>query len=131
MISEFSIAKALYDHLKTISGLPTVYAQGAYGDEQEPHIAEILLSGPINSVGLNTGESQTSIYQVDVMTMKNSPKWECLELADIVKAGFPRDEVYTHAGQNVQVVNSSASSIRGDGSFWVCSVSVRYIVFAN
>ena len=132
MIKEFSVSKALLDHLKTISGLP------ALAQENKPftptvgtaYLREQDYSGMTQAPTLAADgfQRKDGLYRIGVFVPKDNGKFNALAYCDLIIAGFARGTVLTHAGQKVRIEQSDRELGFVDGEFFQCGVVVRYTV---
>jgi hypothetical protein len=132
MINEFSVSKALLDHLKTISGLPSIAQDNAAFEPivGQPYLREQDYSGMTQAPTLAADgfQRKDGLYRVGVFVPKNNGKFNALVLCDIIIAGFARGTVLTHAGQKVRIEQSDREQGFVDGEWYQCGVVVRYTV---
>ncbi len=132
MVSEFSVRKALLDRLKSLSGIPTVFAEGSSGtpDPQDYYVEEHVLPAPTSSVGVSNSSSdiQRGVYQIDINFPKAIGKFKALEYGDIIASGFPKGLQLTHGGQQVKISTTSWSPVRHYDLNSTVSLSIRYTV---
>ena len=143
MINEYSVSKALLDHLKTISGLPTIAIENTSFTPVvgQPYLREQDYSGMTQAPTLAADgfQRKDGLYRVGVFVPKNeytdantsikyAGKWRALEFADLIIAGFVRGTVLTHAGQKVRIEQSDREQGFIDGEWFQCGVVVRYTV---
>jgi hypothetical protein len=142
-INEFSVSKALLEHLKTISGLPPISQDNAAFEPivGQPYLREQDYSGMTQAPTLAADgfQRKDGLYRVGVFVPKNEykdvstgikyvGKWRCLEFCDTIIAGFARGTVLTHAGQKVRIEQSDREQGFVDGEFYQCGIMVRYTV---
>lgn len=132
MINEFSVSKALLDHLKTIAGLPPLAQENS---EYKPtinvaYMREADLSGTTQAMALDAADPyrKDGLYRVGVFVPKDNGKFNALAFCDLIIAGFARGTVLTHNGQKVRIEQSDREQGFVDGEFFQCGVMIRYTV---
>jgi len=131
-IKEFSVSKALLDHLKTISGLPPIAAENASFTPtiNVPYMREQDYGGTNQAPTLAADGFQRldGIYRIGVFVPKATGKFNALGYIDTVVAGFPRGLVLTHAGQKVRIERHQRETAFIDGEWYQCGVQIFYTV---
>ena len=131
-INEFSVSKALLDHLKTLSGLPSLAQENT---KFTPTIGQAYLreqdySGMTQAPTLAADgfQRKDGLYRVGVFAPKDNGKFNALAYCDLIITGFARGTVLTHAGQKVRIEQSDRELGFIDGEWFQCGVTVRYTV---
>lgn len=131
-INEFSVSKALLDHLKTISGLPALAQENAKftPTPNTSYLREQDYSGITQAPTLAADgfQRKDGLYRIGVFVPKDNGKFNALAYCDLIIAGFARGTVLTHAGQKVRIEQSDREQGFIDGEFYQCGVMVRYTV---
>ena len=132
MINEFSVSKALLDHLKTISGLPAIAIENVSFTPVvgQPYLREQDYSGMTQAPTLAADgfQRKDGLYRVGVFVPKDNGKFNALAYCDLIIAGFARGTVLTQAGQKVRIEQSDREQGFIDGEWFQCGVTVRYTV---
>lgn len=131
-INEFSVSKALLDHLKTISGLPALAQENAKFTPTvgTPYLREQDYSGMTQAPTLAADgfQRKDGLYRVGVFVPKGNGKFNALAYCDLIIAGFARGTVLAHAGQKVRIEKSDREQGFIDGECFQCGVVVHYTV---
>lgn len=132
MINELSVSKALLDHLKTLSGLPSLAQENKPFTPTvgTPYLREQDYSGMTQAPTLAADgfQRKDGLYRIGVFVPKDNGKFNALAYCDLIIAGFARGTVLTHAGQKVRIEQSDREQAFVDGEFFQCGVMVRYTV---
>jgi len=136
MISNFNIAKALFDKAKAIStanGYTFIPEMSEYtSDPEQVYIKEHALFGSNRSFGLadDSPDTQRGIYQLTVCTPKSHEggKWAGLTTASIYQAGFAKGTELTHGGQMLRIATSETNILDSDDTHFFLAISIRYTV---
>ena len=134
MINLFTLAKVLLDRLTevtTANSYTLVPAGSEYTrDASATFVEEHVLFGKDDTVGLSADSSdiQFGVYQVDINVPKSLPgaKWRALEMANIIRAHFPKAFILTNGGQEVKIYNSSISKLDSDETHYRYILSITY-----
>lgn len=131
MINERAVSQALLTQLKTVVGLPHLVVDGGVAYTPSPTISyckEFDLSGDTfsESVNVNGVQRKDGIYQVDVLTPKNSGKWQALEICALIQTAFARGVELVIDTQRVQIREATRSSVRYDNTHQIITLSIRY-----
>lgn len=131
-IKEFSISKALLDHLKTISGLPPLAQENEpfTPTPNAPYLREQDYSGMTQAPTLAADgfQRKDGLYRIGVFVPKDNGKFNALAYCDLIIAGFARGTVLTHAGQKVRIEQSDREQGFIDGEWYQTGVVIRYTV---
>lgn len=131
-IKEFSVSKALLDHLKTISGLPPIAAENASFTPTvgQAYMREVDMSGITQAPALAADgfQRKDGLYRVGVFVPKATGKFGALAHIDAIVTAFPRGLVLTHAGQKVRIEQSDREQGFIDGEWYQTGIMIRYNV---
>lgn len=131
-IKEFSVSKALLDHLKTITGLPPIAAENASFTPTvgQPYMREVDMSGmkQAPTLGADGFQRVDGLYRAGVFVPKATGKFSALAHIDAIVTAFPRGLTLTHAGQKVRIEQSDREQGFIDGEWYQTGVVIRYTV---
>lgn len=129
------IATLLRGRLATISGLPAIANENISFTPavNAPYLREAVLFNTTDNLGLavDSAERQDGIYQIDVLAPKNTSKFTALGYCDLLLNGFARQvSALVDGDTKINLEGAYVSPARGEGEFFVYSVSARWTVVA-
>lgn len=132
MIKEFSISKALFDHLKAIPELPAIAADNAAFKPEigKPYLREQDYAGENQAPTLNPEGFQRvdGIYRVGVFVPKESGRFVALTLVDKIATAFNRGLVLDFDGQKVRIEKHVRETGFTDGEWYQTGIKIYYTV---
>lgn len=132
MINEYSVSKALLDHLKTLSGLPALAQENKPFTPvvDSPYIREVDYSGVTQTPTLASDgfQRKDGIYRVDILTPKDKGKFNGLAYFDLIAAGFGRGDIEPLDNDKLEITSVTRGQPFSEGEFYVIVASIRYTV---
>lgn len=132
MIKQFHVSKALFDHLKSISGLPPIAGDNSSFKPiiGQPYMREADLSGMTQAPTLNADGFQRidGLYRIGVFYPKATGRFNALANIDTLGEAFKRGTVLTSGDQSVRIERCDRDQGLIDGEWYQVGLMIRYTV---